>query len=84
MKKDYDRGLELICPTCASPQLTAPEEGDTYEPIYICKSCEETFRLHELKDGNSSRINAVAEEIKDEVIEDFKKDLARAIKRINK
>ena len=81
MKKDYDRSLTLLCPTCASDELGCLDEHETEESQYQCKSCEGKFTYAEIKDANSERIEAAVEEMKAEIVTDIKKDFSKMFKK---
>ena len=79
MDKNYDRSIELLCPTCASSQLSENSEND-----YTCASCNEQFSYEQVKEGNSERISVAVSEIKSEVVGDFQKQLNDIAKQFNK
>lgn len=81
MKNNYDRSLELLCPTCASVEL---HQNDLGEDCYVCSDCEGVFSYEQLEEGNSERLSNAVEELKSEILEDMKSDLSKMFKGFGK
>ncbi|WP_146348450.1 ECs_2282 family putative zinc-binding protein [Phaeobacter marinintestinus] len=80
MKTNYDRSIELLCPTCASTFLSCQDELENEDSMYRCSSCDGEFSYETIKASNEDRIAAKVEEIKSEVFADIKKDFKKMFK----
>ena len=80
MKKDYHRSLTLLCPTCASEELSA--EGHLPEELseFLCGSCGMKHRYQDIVAANSERASALADEIKKEIVVDLSRDVRNIFK----
>jgi hypothetical protein len=77
MKKDYDRSISLICPTCAGSEFEFDSSIDELERVYTCAGCGLTCSHRDILASNSARISAEIEEMKNEVISDMRKDFRK-------
>jgi transposase-like protein len=75
MKNNFNRTVELICPTCHG------KDFDNTGGLATCKNCKRTFTSQQLQDANRAKINATAESIKKEVFKDIKTDFQKMLKK---
>lgn len=80
MKTDYDRSLPLLCPTCASTDFAFDDAEAKELRVYVCNSCGLCTSHQGLMESNAERINAAVDELKNDVVADFSKDIRAAFK----
>ncbi len=80
VKRNYDRSIELNCPTCGCTQFE--HEGEDYDSAKSikCASCQLEFSKDDIIEGNSENISKHAEEISQEVFEDLQKQMKNIFK----
>lgn len=79
--EQYNRAIELLCPTCGCSQFSSEASSDDNMQIVNCVSCKREFIRSDLVRDNSENINAHSSEI----IEQIRKDIANEFsKMINK
>ncbi len=85
--KNYDRNVKLICPLCGNDSFSNVDfESDDLlnAPGSIkekCTDCGSIFTKDELLEVNKERIDATAEAMVQEVLDDFEKELKKALSR---
>jgi uncharacterized Zn finger protein len=82
LRKDYDRNIELNCPTCGETQFEFDEAEPDETRTYKCIRCDSVFTHSQIMDGNAEKIENNVSEIRDEVISEFRKSISKMIKRI--
>ena len=80
--KKYDRSVSLICPTCGKSSFEH-DDTNTESPIK-CTSCGREFSRAELIAENGENISINVDEIKSEVLKDFKKEISDIFKSFKK
>jgi tRNA A37 threonylcarbamoyltransferase TsaD len=75
MKNNYNRTVELTCPTCHG------KDFDSTDGLATCKNCKRIFTSQQLQDANRAKINATAESVKKEVFNDIKTDFQKILKK---
>lgn len=84
--KDYNRNITLLCPLCGSDQFESldgkgGEELEAPDTIrFKCSDCNSIYTKAELIESNNERIEASIDEVKEELIKDFKKKLKKMFK----
>ncbi len=78
MKDDYSITVNLLCPICGSDQFDY-DEADDNSPV-TCNSCKQTFSREELQEYNQDLIDNAIEDMKDDVENDFVKDINKIFK----
>lgn len=74
----FDRSISMLCPTCGSTQFDLGE-NEASEHI-TCAMCGLKLTKGELRQANDEHIAAHVEQIKHEVVNDFRDQLKRAFK----
>ena len=74
----YDRSIELHCPTCGGTKFEHDEHDET-APV-TCPSCGLSLSRSDLIAANGENLDAHIEQIKGEVADDLKKQLQQAFK----
>ena len=86
MKKDYSRNISLLCPICGNYQFEAldePYEDNVSDNArFKCSDCGNIITKEELLNENAEMIDIIGREISEEVVEDFQKELKKALKGI--
>ena len=82
MKQDYSRNVALACPTCAGDQFEFDEDIEPDARNYQCVDCGRVTAHTVLVAENSERVQIASDEIKNEVVKDFKKQLSKAFRGI--
>jgi hypothetical protein len=86
--KDLSRNVTLYCNVCGNDQFSALDDeledlmdaSDTTK--VICSDCGKIFTKAELLEENQEVINANLQDIQDEAIEEFNKELKRMFKKL--
>jgi hypothetical protein len=72
MKKDYSRGMDLVCSTCGAKDF----EYESDEGPFTCTSCERVYATSdELIRENGGRIDRAVDRMGEEIVKDIQKDL---------
>jgi len=85
--KNYDRNVKLICPLCGNDSFSNVDyESDDLlnAPGSIkekCAYCGSIFTKDELLEANKEQIDATAEEMIQEALGDFEKELKKALRK---
>ena len=82
--KNYERQVELHCPTCGGTQFDYDKKNDSDEQIIKCHQCNRETTKRVLIEENSNNIRTHADEIKKEVIKDAKEELSKSLRKIFK
>jgi predicted nucleic acid-binding Zn-ribbon protein len=80
--KDHERSISMQCPTCGCQQFEYDENDTSDNEIIIvkCTGCEREMTKKELYDENKGTIDAAFEEMKDDVMNDIKKQFSKLFK----
>ena len=82
--RDLSRQVILFCPTCGNDQFSFEETKDGEymdEHVFRCANCNRSITKHELVERNLDVVSANVDEMTDEVIAEFQKELNKAFKR---
>lgn len=85
--KDLNRKVTLYCSVCGNDQFSTLDEitcelSEAPDDTRMkCSDCGKVFTKGELLEANQEVINANIEDIKDEAIKEFEKELAKALKK---
>lgn len=85
--KDLSRNVTLFCDVCGNDQFSTLDEITCElkeapdETKVKCSDCGKIFTKAELLEVNQEVINANIEDIKNEVVKEFEKELAKALKK---
>lgn len=79
MKKDYSRSVSLLCPTCAGADFKFDENALRDERQYTCITCGSVFNYLDLTEQNQSQISSGIEEMKHEIVSNFRADLRKSL-----
>lgn len=85
--KDFSMNVTLYCPICGNDQFSTIDEydGDLKEADgsirFKCSDCGLIITKEELLDQNQDVINANIDDMKDEIIKEFNKNLKKALKK---
>ena len=80
MKTNYDRSLLLLCPTCASSDFAFEDTEPEELRVYVCNSCGLSASHQAIMESNAERISAAVDELKNDVVADFSKDIRATFK----
>ena len=84
MKSNYDRSLELLCPTCAGVHFNVPDDENDPGAVYTCLSCGGNFTHDQILESNSERVEKTVEEIKSEIVKDIESDFKKMFRKFGK
>ena len=76
----YDRSILLICPVCGNSQFEMLNEYKN--PSYRCSDCSNIFTKEQLLSENEENIEANKNEMVEEYLVDFEKDLQKKLKKL--
>ncbi len=79
MKNDYSRKIEMICPVCGSK--TFESDNEIQDDDVTCLCCKKTFTRDELSNANKNNIDQNLSKIKEEVLQDTKKEMQDMLKK---
>lgn len=85
--KDLSRNVTLFCNVCGNDQFSTLDEITCElkeapdETKVKCSDCGKIFTKAELLEVNQEVINANIEDIKNEAVKEFEKELAKALKK---
>lgn len=85
--KDLSRNITLYCDVCGNDQFSTLDEITCElkeapdETKVKCSDCGKIFTKAELLEVNQEVINANIEDIKNEAVKEFEKELAKALKK---
>lgn len=85
--KDLSRNVTLFCDVCGNDQFSTLDEITCElkeapdETKVKCSDCGKIFTKAELLEVNQEVINANIEDIKNEAVKEFEKELAKALKK---
>lgn len=85
MKND-NRNIILLCPLCGNDQFESldVEEGEELKASdtirFMCSDCKSVYTKAELIEHNNKSIEASIDEVKEEFIKDFEKELKKIFK----
>ena len=85
--KDLSRNVTLFCNVCGNDQFSTSDEITCElkeapdETKVKCSDCGKIFTKAELLEVNQEVINANIEDIKNEAVKEFEKELAKALKK---
>jgi len=88
--KNMSRNITLLCPICGNSQFESLDEkneefGDASDQArYKCSDCGSIFTKEQLMEENSEKINIAIDEMKDDVLNEFEKELKKALKKWGK
>lgn len=78
--EEYSRKIGLLCPTCGHTQFRYDEDEIMNDDCRIeCISCGLSMAKAELIERNNNVIDAGVQEMKQEVVQDVKKELRKAL-----
>lgn len=85
--QNYERKVALLCPLCGNDQFAMLDEE--FEDIihasdYVrlrCSDCGSEYTKRELIDGNAEIIDNALEELKQDAVQKFEKELKKALKK---
>lgn len=85
--KDLKRNITLLCPLCGNDQFESidcefEDLKDAPEDIRLrCSDCDSIYAKQELIEANSENIDYAVEEMKDEIVKEFDKELKKVLKK---
>lgn len=84
--KDLSRSVKMLCPLCGNDQFESLE-GELQDFVsapdeirFRCSDCQAIYTKGELKEENSEIIENAVEEMKTEAINEFERELKKAMK----
>ena len=84
--KDLSRSVKMFCPLCGNDQFESLE-GELEDFVHAsddirfrCSDCHSIYTKGALKEENSEIIENAVEEMKEEAIKEFEKELKKAMK----
>lgn len=69
----YNRSITLLCPSCGSDQFSHGDGVDEAIEITKCASCGREMTKDDLIHENSENISANVDEVKNEIVDDIRK-----------
>lgn len=85
--KDFTRNVAMLCPICGNDQFESLDAdiddlGTAADDVRIkCSDCGAVFTKEELIKENSERINANVDEVKEEMLKQFDKELKKTLRK---
>lgn len=77
----YRRQIPIHCPTCGCSQFKYDSGVDETIQVMECASCGRNFSREELLRENSENVSAHLDEIKQEVVQDVRKEVQNMFKK---
>lgn len=77
----YNRTIRLLCPTCGSDQFSQQEASGGAVQMVICATCGREMTKDDLIQENNENITAHVDEVKQEIVDDIRKQFARMFKK---
>lgn len=74
----HNRTVGLRCPTCGSDQFSH-EGAETPEQIVTCAACGMKMMRDDLIQSNAENIDMHVKEMGKEIVDDFRKELKKAL-----
>lgn len=78
---DYDRNIELLCPTCGGGKFQHGQDLDQAVALVWCVGCNREITKDELIRENAESIHAHLGEIQKEALGDIAKDLKKSLQK---
>ncbi len=75
---DHKRSVSLICQSCASTEFEHDDEDSTGN--VQCAACGRQYTRDELIEANSELIAANVDEVKAEIVADFRRTMQKSFK----
>lgn len=72
----YNRSVSLCCPTCGGVEFSTDAESG----LHTCAACGREMSREELLEANAESIEAHADEMKKEIVADFRKQLQQSFR----
>ena len=79
-EEKYNRSLTMICPTCGCDQFAYKGEAELVESM-TCTSCGRVFTREELIEENGENISVHVQEMGQEIVKDFAKEMKASLKK---
>ncbi len=85
--KDLNRQVSLLCPVCGNDQFDALSDNyydfdaASNDTLFKCGDCGSVFTKDELVHENAEKIEIAIEEMKEEAINEMKKELEKAFRK---
>lgn len=85
--KDLNRNVAMLCPQCGNDQFSIVGEeyiGVDDAPANAklqCSDCKAVYTKEEILAANAEKINIAAEEIVQDAMQEFEKELKKALKK---
>lgn len=78
IKSDIRQSVQLICPTCGESQFESDEPMQSgSDQMLTCNSCSLKITRSALIEENHASINAAKDQIRKQVIDEFRKELRK-------
>lgn len=77
----YNRTITLLCPTCGSDQFSQQEASGAAVQMVTCARCGREMTKDDLIQENSENVAAHVDEVKQEIVDDIRKQFARIFKK---
>lgn len=77
MKKDYNRSVSMICPTCGGTDFSFEQD----DSLVRCAGCDRVLTRDELTRENCFQIDSAVDAMKKEIVADVTRDLREMIKK---
>ncbi len=84
---NVNRSINMVCPLCGNDMFSSNDDditSSTDDIIYRCAECNSEYSREELCQANSELIENTKDEIINEVLTDFNKQLKKAMKKWTK
>lgn len=78
IRSDIRQSVQLICPTCGESQFESDEfMQPDLDQVLTCHSCSLKITRSELIEENHASISAAKDQMKKQVIDEFRKELRK-------
>lgn len=77
----YNRTIMLLCPTCGSDQFSQQEVSGEAVQMVTCATCGREMTKDDLIQENNENITAHVDEVKQEIVDDIRKQFAKMFKK---
>lgn len=77
----HNRQIPIYCPTCGCSQFKYDSGVDESIQVMECASCSRKFSREELLRENSENVSAHLDEIKQEVVQDVRREVQGMFKK---
>lgn len=78
---EYNRRVELFCPTCGGDEYESDEDVQDPMALLKCASCGREITHEELVSENEANIQQHAAEMKQKIAKDFQKEVRKRLQK---